>query len=90
MYSREFDSHLTHTKFAPLADSNVGRYTAENKIANSADVAQLVEQLHGKEQVEGSNPFIGSFFVKSGRLSLVVKQMLCKLLTRVRFLQAAQ
>lgn len=69
MYSREFDSHLTHTKFVALADSNFGGYTAGNKITNSADVAQLVEQLHGKEQVEGSNPFIGSFFVRIGQHS---------------------
>lgn len=64
MYSREFDSHLTHTLFLiRLADMGFGGYNAENQIAFSADVAQLVEQLHGKEQVEGSNPFIGSFFL---------------------------
>ena len=51
MYSREFDSHLTHTLFlVRLADMGFGGYNAENQIAFIADVAQLVEQLHGGSQ----------------------------------------
>ena len=30
------------------------------KMLENADVAQLVEHLHGKEVVSGSNPLIGS------------------------------
>jgi hypothetical protein len=31
----------------------------------SADVAQLVERVHGKDEVKGSSPFVGSLLTKT-------------------------
>jgi hypothetical protein len=46
-----------------LADSSGQARCGNDTIALSADVAQLVERVHGKDEVKGSSPFVGSDFL---------------------------
>jgi hypothetical protein len=46
-----------------LADSSGQARCGNDTIALSADVAQLVERVHGKDEVKGSSPFVGSRFL---------------------------
>jgi hypothetical protein len=40
----------------------VARLASRRYDAGHADVAQLVERVHGKDEVKGSSPFVGSRF----------------------------
>ena len=39
-----------------------------------AHVAQLVEHLHGKQKVNGSNPFVGSIILRFGILRFRIRR----------------
>lgn len=48
----------------------------------SADVAQLVERVHGKDEVKGSSPFVGSFRAKTSPQFCTIFVCVCPRLSR--------
>ena len=56
------------------AGSNPAPPTPADPAAHNADVAQLVEHLHGKEGVRGSSPLVGFTWIRLIRCNIALLQ----------------